>query len=190
MVGVPGSNPGKGRSFFYFLLRWWTKYTTYCLCIFMAEDHGLLLNSIRISLVSILSPKYQSKMTNPLFFLICIRDVIQVEQKCYACCKKWYTSILLHNYFWDYLTIFGLVGNFNSSSLTRFKYNIFLGWSAKRDYLRGPSGRWCIARLPSDGCGERSGFVVQSRRRLSSYFDSRIQTSFSRWQSHTGKFIE
>ena len=35
--------------------------------------------------------KYQSKMTNPFFFSICIRDVIQVEQKCYACIQKWYT---------------------------------------------------------------------------------------------------
>ena len=28
-------------------------------------------------------------------FSKCIRDVIQVEQKSYTCCKKWYTSILL-----------------------------------------------------------------------------------------------
>ena len=31
----------------------------------------------------------------PRLFSKCICDVIQVEQKCYACCKKWYTSILL-----------------------------------------------------------------------------------------------
>ena len=30
-----------------------------------------------------LDPKYQSEMINPLFF-----DVIQVEQKCYACLQK------------------------------------------------------------------------------------------------------
>ena len=30
----------------------------------------------------------------PLFSR-CICDVIQVEQKCHACCKFWYTSILL-----------------------------------------------------------------------------------------------
>ena len=31
----------------------------------------------------------------PLIFLYCIHDIIQVEQKSYACCKKWYTGILL-----------------------------------------------------------------------------------------------
>ena len=31
----------------------------------------------------------------PPLFSICIRDVIQAEQKCYACFQKWYTSILL-----------------------------------------------------------------------------------------------
>ena len=30
--GDPGSNPGKG---------WQTKYTPYCLCIFVTEDHGV-----------------------------------------------------------------------------------------------------------------------------------------------------
>ena len=30
-----------------------------------------------------------------LIFLNCICDVIQVEQKCYACLQKWYTCILL-----------------------------------------------------------------------------------------------
>ena len=30
-----------------------------------------------------------------LFFSECMHDVIQVEQKSCACCKKWYTSILL-----------------------------------------------------------------------------------------------
>ena len=30
------------------------------------------------------------------FFAICICDVIHVEQKCYACCKKWYTNKLLN----------------------------------------------------------------------------------------------
>ena len=34
-------------------------------------------------------------MTNPHFFTNCTHDVIQVEQKCTACCKKRYTSILL-----------------------------------------------------------------------------------------------
>ena len=29
-------------------------------------------------------------------FLICIHDVIIVEQKCYACLQTWYTSILLN----------------------------------------------------------------------------------------------
>ena len=42
---------------------------------------------------------YQSEMINPLFS-ICICDVIQKEQKWYACRKKRYTSILLlHSYF-------------------------------------------------------------------------------------------
>ena len=37
------------------------------------------------------------KWLTPSFFK-CIRDVIQVEQTCYACCIKWYTSILLNLY--------------------------------------------------------------------------------------------
>ena len=36
------------------------------------------------------SPKWLT-----LIFSNCIRDVIQVEQKCCACLQKWYTSILL-----------------------------------------------------------------------------------------------
>ena len=31
----------------------------------------------------------------PLLFSICVRDVIQVEQKCYACIQKWYTYYYL-----------------------------------------------------------------------------------------------
>ena len=31
---------------------------------------------------------YQSEMTNPPLFSICIRDIIQVEQKCYALFKN------------------------------------------------------------------------------------------------------
>ena len=63
--------------------------------IFLSKKSFIFVSFSHSLLVSILSPKYQSQMTNPLFFSKCMHDVIQVEQKSYACCIFWYTCILL-----------------------------------------------------------------------------------------------
>ena len=63
-----------------------TKYSVWKHSFWRIFRHSFFLPAM---FVSIPSPKYQSEMT------ICICDVIQVEQKCYACLQKLYTSILL-----------------------------------------------------------------------------------------------